>query len=189
MAYVKDKDVMRTSFASAKAVDYHDRVRWGPILAGATIAVVLQLVLSILGSAVSFSFGTPIMNVEAAGTEISIWTIFNIAISLFVAGWLMARTCGPMNKKTALLNGTILWATTLTFGLWLLASGITGTVAIAVSSSRITLEQVPARVRIFEPNPEQAAEWLFVFGSLLGLVASSLGSLVGASTAKIGYRS
>ena len=170
-------------------IDYHDRVRWGPIIAGIVITITAQLILSALGAAIGLSAGS-------AGWGIGIWAIISLFISLFIGGWIMASTCGPMNKKSALLNGAILWAATLVVSGWLLASGVTGTFGIAASASGAMLDQVqePGGVEIPEnPNiqvPNIPAEevqdyaarasWYFLFGALLGLVASLIGATAGA---------
>ena len=39
-------------------IDYHDRVRWGPIIAGIVITIASQLILSSLGAAIGLSSGS-----------------------------------------------------------------------------------------------------------------------------------
>ena len=84
--------------AVTPVVEYHDRVRWGPILAGLMITIVSQLVLSALGGVIGL---TAVGSVSAgtAGTVATIWAIFSLLISLFLGGWMMARTCGPYEQK------------------------------------------------------------------------------------------
>jgi hypothetical protein len=170
-------------------IDYHDRVRWGPIIAGIVITIASQLILSAFGAAIGLSAGN-------IGWGVGIWAVISLLISLFIGGWIMASTCGPMNKKSALLNGAILWAATLAVSGWLLASGVSGTFGIAATASGAVLDQVqePGGIDIPEnPNVEvptipaeqvQAyaarASWYFLFGSLLGLVASLIGATAGA---------
>jgi len=185
-------------------VDYHDRVRWGPIFAGIVITIASQLILSALGAAIGLSAGASGADAGDVGLGIGIWAIISLLISLFIGAWIMASTCGPMNKKTALLNGAILWAATLAVSGWLLASGVSGTFGIAASNAGAVLNQVqePGGVEIPSdpsaavPNvtPQQAqtyagnaaeASWAFLFGSLLGLVASLIGATVGARKPRV----
>ncbi len=170
-------------------IDYHDRVRWGPIIAGIVITIASQLILSSLGAAIGLSSGS-------IGWGVGIWAVISLLISLFIGGWVMASTCGPMNKKSALLNGAILWAATLAVSGWLLASGVSGTFGIAASASGTVLDQVqqpggvdiPANPGAAVPNIPAAqvqdyaarASWYFLFGSLLGLIASLIGATAGA---------
>ena len=181
-------------------VEYHDTVRWGPILAGIVVAIVSQLMLSALGAAVS-GFAAGEAAPRAIGTGMGIWAVISLLISLFLGAWTMASSCGPMNKKTAMLNATIMWATTLVISGWLLASGVSGTFGVLASSAGGALTQVvePGGASLPTPNqvteavpditPTEAAQYAataakgsvyFLLGSLLGLIASLIGSTVGA---------
>jgi hypothetical protein len=200
MAYT-NRPVTETAAVVPAVADYHDRVRWGPIIAGLAVALVTQLILSALGAAVAASgianSGAPRTNAPGALQGVGIWTVISLLISLFIGAWVMARACGPMNRNTALLNGAILWATTLALSAWLLASGVTGAFGLAVnaaaSAAGAALPQTGLPTTPPQPqaglNAQQAREvaagtatagWSFVIGSLLGLVASLIGAAVGA---------
>ena len=179
-------------------VEYHDRVRWGPIFAGIVISIAAQLVLSALGASIGLTAGATGAAAGAVGAGVGIWSIVSLFISLFLGSWVMASTCGPMNKKTAMLNGTILWATTLAISAWLLASGVSGTFGVVAANAGSIVDQIQEPGGVSLPNPGAAvpdataqeaqqyaanaakAGWSFLFGSLLGLVASLIGSTVGA---------
>src|ERR687886_303212 len=181
-----------------QVVEYHDRVRWGPILSGLVVALATQLVLSALGAAIGSTFlsgsGAPRSNAGGVGTTVGIWSIISLLISLFVGSWVAARGCGPMNRNTALLNGAILWATTLALSSWLLASGVTGAFGIAASNAGEVINQVQqGGVNVPNNPPSVTAQqtrdiagdaakglWSFVIGSLLGLAAALGGSSAGA---------
>ncbi len=182
-----------------QVVEYHDRVRWGPIISGLVVALATQLILSALGAAIGSSFlsgsGAPRTNAPGVGTGVGIWSIISLLISLFVGSWVAARACGPMNRSTALLNGAVLWATTLALSSWLLASGVTGAFGIAASNAGEVIGQVQQQGGVNVPNnaPNVTATqanniagsaarglWSFVIGSLLGLAASLAGASAGA---------
>ncbi|MBZ8179681.1 MAG: hypothetical protein SAL07_04670 [Oscillatoria sp. PMC 1051.18] len=192
MSYTEQtREDVRDPVVVNSVVDYHDRVRWGPIFAGIVIAISTQLVLSALGAAIGFSVADT-NEASAVGLGVGIWSIISLFISLFIGAWVMARTCGPMNNKTALLNGAILWATTLAISSWLLASGVSGTFGVVVSNAGEIIDRVqePGGVEIPNnvPNLNTAqatvnaakVAWSFIFGSLLGLVASMIGAIAGA---------
>jgi hypothetical protein len=188
------------------ATNYHDQVRWGPIIAGLTVALSTQLVLSALGLAIGASnigdSGAPRSIAGNVGVGVGIWSIVSLLISLFAGGWTAARTAGRMNRGTALLNGAVLWASTLALSAWLISSGVSGAFGVAASNagsvvsqvqqnpsivpgtnSGQTAPQVPTitaqQTRDIAGNTAKAS-WSFVFGSLLGLVASLIGSALGA---------
>lgn len=182
-----------------QVVEYHDRVRWGPIISGLVVALATQLILSALGAAIGSTFlagsGAPRSNAPGVGTGVGIWSIISLLIALFIGSWVAARACGPMNRNTALLNGAILWATTLAFSSWLLAGGVSGAFGVAASNAGDVINQVqqPGGVQIPRNVPNITADqardiadnaakglWSFVIGSLLGLAASLAGASAGA---------
>ena len=185
--------------APVAVTGYHDLVRWGPIFAGLVVAIATQLVLTALGAAVGL---TNIAGSDAAqsnaggvGTAVGIWSIISLLIALFLGGYVTSRACGPMNRKTALLNGAILWATTLAVSAWLLSSGVAGAFGLAAQGADAVVNQVPSIDALPDAaqNPnvtqEQAQNiagnaakvgWSFALGSLLGLVAALAGAATGA---------
>jgi hypothetical protein len=195
MAYT-DRSVNRSNIDAV--IDYHDRVRWGPIFAGLVVAISVQLVLSALGAAIGLTnlsdSGAPRSNAGDVGAAVGIGSIIGLFISLVIGGWVTTRASGPMNRSTALLNGAILWATTLAISAWLLSSGVSGAFGIIASNAGEAINQaqqggvgVPRTV----PNvsAQQAREaagnaakvgWSFALGSLLGLAASLIGASAGA---------
>jgi hypothetical protein len=205
MAYVNDPMNRSTEPAVAVPVaTYHDLVRWGPILAGLVTAISTQLVLTGLGAAIGLTSlansGAPQSNASGVGSAVGIWSIISLLIALFVGGWITARACGPMNRKTALLNGAILWATTLAVSAWLLSSGVSGAFGIAASNAGEIINQVPGGLpspnEVPDPNvTTQEAQniagnaakvgWSFALGSLLGLAASLAGSAVGVRLPRV----
>ena len=207
MAYVNrpSDDIINEPVVSGKVVtDYHDRVRWGPILSGLVVALATQLILSALFAAIGADTvagsGRPrTISGDVAG-NVGIWSVIGLLISLFTGGWVTARGCWPMNRSTALLNGAILWATTLALGSWLLANGVTSAFGLATSAASNAagaisdqVQQGGVNIPQNVPSPDitttdtrQGADatatglWWFVFGSLLGLLASMIGSAAGA---------
>lgn len=178
------------------ATDYHDRVRWGPILAGLVVAISAQLVLSGIGAAIGLTglanSGAPRSDALGTGTAVGIWSIVSLLIALFLGGWITARACGPMTRSTALLNGAILWATTLAISAWLLSSGVSGAFGIVASNAGEIVSQAQQGTTPVPTDPNVTAEqardaagnaakigWGFAFGSLLGLLATLVGTSVG----------
>ena len=188
MAYTESG---RNSVVETFAIeDNKDRIRWGPIIAGIFVAIATQLILSALGAAIGLTVGA-----TGGALGVGIWSIISLLIALFIGSWVAAAGCSPMNKKTAMLHGFILWATTLAISAWLLASGVSGAFGIAASNAGEVLNQVQQPGGVSVPNqvpnvPNQQlqqvadssakAAWYFIIGSLLGLAASLIGASVGA---------
>jgi hypothetical protein len=187
--YVVDRN------APVVATSYHDQVRWGPIIAGLVMALSTQLVLSALGVAIGMTSigasGAPRSEAGGVGMNIGYWSIFSLLISLFFGGWITSRTAGRMNRNTALLNGAILWASTLALSAWLLSSGVSGAFGLAAANAGDLVNQAQLNPAV-PPSPTITAQqardlaantakvsWSFVLGSLLGLAAALIGSAAG----------
>lgn len=188
--------------AGTQVVDYHDRVRWGPIIAGIMTALASQLVLSAIGAAIGASniagSGAPRSNAGNVGEAVGIWSIISLFLSLLIGSWVASRSSGPLNRNTAMLNGAILWATTLALSSWLLANGVSGAFGVVAANAGEVINQVqqgganlPNSAPDVNVSAQQARElagnaakvgWSFAIGSLLGLAASLIGSSIGART-------
>jgi hypothetical protein len=190
-----ERRIVDRPIAGAPVVaEYHDRVRWGPIIAGLVLAITLQLVLSGIGAAIGLSAVAGADNPQAAaadaGTGVGIWSIISLLISLFLGGWLTTSLCGPMNRNTALLNGAVLWATTIALSALLLTSGVAGAFGVVGANLGEIVNQAQTgtgetqgltqeQVRQIAENAATAG-WSFAFGSLLGLIATLVGAVLGA---------
>ena len=97
--------------------------------------------------------GTAIGLITASsGVVTGIWTVVTLLIALFIGSWVAAAGCSPMNTKTAMLHGLILWATTLAVSAWLLASGVSGAFGVAASNAGEVLNQAQQPGGINLPN-------------------------------------
>jgi hypothetical protein len=201
MSYVNrvgDDVISAEAIAANRGNEYHDRVRWGPIFSGVLVALATQFILSSLfgaiGAATIANSGAPRTVTSDVVGNVGWWSTIALLISLFIGGWTTSRACGPINRSTALLNGAILWATTLAISSLLLANGVWGAFGVAVPNTAIILNQFPQpgnttpqsltnltaeQARILASMTSKAL-LLFVFGSLLGLIAAMMGTVVGS---------
>ncbi|MFN6482250.1 MULTISPECIES: hypothetical protein [unclassified Nostoc] len=200
MSYVNrtgNEGIATEPVIAGRVAEYHDLVRWGPIISGLLVSLATQLILSAIIGAVAAGTvegsGAPRTIAPNAAGNAGLWSTIALLISLFTGGWVTARACGPMNRNTALLNGAILWATTLAVSSWLLASGVSGAFGVAASNAGEVINQVQQQGGVNVPQANISAQqardaaanlrsglWWFVFGSLLGLIASMIGAVTGA---------
>lgn len=155
-----------------------DRVRWGPLWAGAliTIATFLMAQLAI--------FAAGLFQGGDAGT----WLTAAAALAAFFLGGLVVGATAIWHKASdGLLHGIILWAFA-TVGLLVLALigggtllGPMSTVAAdLVQIQNVNLQNLPAeQVTQALSGARDAAGWALI-GLALALLASAVGGLVGA---------
>jgi hypothetical protein len=106
----------------------HLRISWAAIVGGVVLAVVLQLLLSLLGAGV----GLGTVNVNDSGTPMAstlgisagVWWLLSSCIAIGVGGFVAAWFAGVEIRFDGVLHGLVTWgiATLLTF--WLLSSAI-----------------------------------------------------------------
>jgi hypothetical protein len=102
------------------------RVAWGAIIAGMVIAVVVQLVFSLLGAGIGLStvdptrYNTP--DAASFGLGTGIWWIVSSVIALFAGGWVAGRLSDAPEKTEAVLHGLLTWGLATLVTVYLLAS-------------------------------------------------------------------
>jgi hypothetical protein len=102
------------------------RLSWGAVFAGLVVATALQIVLTLLGTAVGLAAWDPGESARGLGLGLGagIWAILSILISLFVGGIATGRLAGILRRKDGALHGVLLWGLSTILTLWLLASGV-----------------------------------------------------------------
>ncbi|HEX6938121.1 MAG TPA: hypothetical protein VF158_01825 [Longimicrobiales bacterium] len=103
------------------------RLSWGAIFAGLVIAVVTQVVLSLIGLAVGFGaleFG-PGGTLQEVGVGAGIWAVLTGLISLFVGGLAAGHFAGILTRLDGVLHGVLVWGLSVIVALWALSTGVT----------------------------------------------------------------
>lgn len=122
--------VLRDRSISATASGH--KVSWGAILAGVVMALVVQLVLSILGLGIGLatvdpaSTGTPSASSLSIGA--GIWWVLSGVIGSTVGGYVAGRLSGKSSTSTAGYHGLISWGVSTMIVVFLLSSTVGGMV-------------------------------------------------------------
>lgn len=121
-----------TSAAFGEGYEAIKRVSWGAIFAGTVVAMVVQIVLTLLGISIGLGVisqtpGTGVLGGVGIGT--AIWLIVSTLISLFIGGYVAGRLAGMPTRPDGVLNGIVVWALATLISLYL----ATSTVGSAVS--------------------------------------------------------
>jgi hypothetical protein len=104
------------------------RMSWGAVLAGAVVALSVQLLLSLLGLGIGLATVDP-----AAGDTPSV-TSFGIAtgvfyaivtlLSLFAGGWVAGRLAGMPVRTDGLLHGLVTWSVAMLLLLYVVTTSV-----------------------------------------------------------------
>jgi hypothetical protein len=145
-----------------------NEVSWGAIFAGVVVALVTQVLLSMLGAGIGIATLDPGTGDNPAASTFSIvagiWYLLSGIISAFVGGYIAARMSGKTVATTGALHGLTTWAFTTLLVLYLLTStvgalvgGAFSGVASAIGGLGKTVAQTAAPI-IAESNPLDAIE-------------------------------
>lgn len=88
------------------------RISWSAIFAGVLIAIVVQLLLSLLGVGIGLGTIDPVeeQNPTAGlGIGSAIWYIVSSLISLFVGGWVAGRLASTPRLFDGIIHGVLTW--------------------------------------------------------------------------------
>jgi len=120
------------------------RISWGAILAGAVLALVIQLALSLLGLGIGLGTIDPLTEqnpMAGIGIGAGIWWVVSMLVSLYLGATVASRLAGMPRSTDGMLHGLLTWSvvTLLTFYLLTTAvgriiGGVTGVAGRALSS-------------------------------------------------------
>jgi hypothetical protein len=181
------------------------RTSWGAVVAGAVVAISLQMIFTVVGVAIGATTtdfaAAPADRVrDGLGLGAALWWLVTGTLALFAGGCVVGRFTGMTRSPDVLLHALVMWGVTALFGFFVVTSGAgmlygtsmdatyTGARASAApidGSSLIVTEDSaanPAGSAAQGVSSEEArryvrtASWWTLFGLLLGIAASLAGS-------------
>jgi hypothetical protein len=99
------------------------RISWGPIIAGAALALAVFFLLALLGGALGLSVNGQVRGDNIA-TGAAVWAIVTTALCLFIGGFVTSQFSVGENKLEAVIYGLIMWGVVFAALMWLMASGV-----------------------------------------------------------------
>ncbi len=103
------------------------RLSWSAILAGVIVAVIVQLLLSLLGLGVGLSTFSPTTDdspFSGYGTGASIWWLLSVLIALFSGGLVTGWLSYSSEKVDNMLHGVVAWALFTLLSLYIVTSSV-----------------------------------------------------------------
>src|SRR5688572_2691062 len=134
---------MKEEYIAAEVTEvrrpFYRHVSWSAIAAGLAVAMVVQIVLTMLGVSIGAATIQPLEEnnpVEGLGIGAGIWWFITGLISLFVGAFVAGRLAGVFRKKDGALHGFLMWstATVVAFSIAGVAGGFFGTGAMSAMS-------------------------------------------------------
>ncbi|WP_274630896.1 PhnA-like protein [Arvimicrobium flavum] len=144
-----------------------NKVSWGAILAGVVVALVIQVLLTMLGVGIGVAVLDPHAGDNPAASTFSIsaaiWYAAAGILAAFAGGYIAARMSGKTSPTTGALHGLTTWAFTSLLVLYLLSTtvgAIVGGAFSGISSAIGGIGQTVAQTApvIADANPLDAIE-------------------------------
>jgi hypothetical protein len=111
-------------------------IGWSAILAGATVAVGVWLVLHMLGIGVGLTAIDPddAGTLRGVGIGAGIWSAIAPLVALFIGGLVAGRVAPTINSANAAIHGAVVWALTGIAALVLLSAAVSSAVQGAAAT-------------------------------------------------------
>ena len=170
---------IETGRTEPEVSDRYDRERvwsrWGGVIAGFVLAVGAQLLLGLLGHAISFS---AVAIASAPGAKFAaafavVWFAAEALITTFFGGYMAARLSTTVSARDGAISGALTWALGIVLALGAVGALGVGGFELGATAPFMTqsMSMVPAEV-IFA--------WSVFALAVLSLVTSMLGGAAGA---------
>ena len=125
-----------------KPVYAYPLISWGPVLAGAAVAIALGALFAVLGVAIGATYFSP-YNLERDAKMITVggglWIVFANLVALQVGGFIAARSSRFADHTNGMFQGLAVWAVTLIAAMLLagssLSSGMQGAASAAIDQA------------------------------------------------------
>lgn len=110
-------------------MDFMKRISWSAVFAGVLIAIVTQMLLTLLGLGIGLSTIDPVTErnpTEGLGTGSAIWYISSSLLSLFLGGWVAGRLASAPRLFDGVIHGVLTWCLVTLLTIYFLTTAIGG---------------------------------------------------------------
>jgi pyruvate/2-oxoglutarate dehydrogenase complex dihydrolipoamide acyltransferase (E2) component len=120
-----------------------NQVSWGAVIAGATIALVVQIILNMVGIGVGLSTIDVAAGDSPSAGSLSIgaglWWVISGIVAAGLGGYIAGRLSGKASQSTTAYHGLIAWAVSTLIVVYLLSSAASGLIGGALSTASSAL--------------------------------------------------
>jgi len=136
------------------------RISWGSVIAGAVVALVVQIAMNMLGLSIGAIAVSPSVDVSAGtfGTGTVIWLAASSLLSLFAGGLVAGRLAGTPQGLDGVLHGLLTWAVATLFTLVMFVSGAGSIVNSTLNLASDSLALIGTAVEDYSPEVAEALD-------------------------------
>lgn len=149
------------SVTAEDVLPVRSRIAWGPVLAGAVLALATYFLLTLVGTALGLSVHGRVSD-QGLATGAVVWAVITTAWSLFVGGFIASQFTTGENKFEGMVYGLMVWGVVLATIITLLAIGVRAGfgamvgVAQAAPAANTNWEEVARRNGATDADVERA---------------------------------
>lgn len=128
---VPNPGIAPTALINAEDVKYVaaiKRITWAAIFAGVVIALVVQILFSMLGTGIGVSTVDPMQHQtpdpEVLALSAAVWLFLSSFIALFTGGWIAGRLAGIPHAVDGMIHGLLTWGLSTLLALYLVGSSV-----------------------------------------------------------------
>ena len=107
-----EKEIVYTERPRTGGLDFMKRISWSAIFAGVLVAIVTQMLLTLLGLGIGLGTIDPVQErnpTAGLGIGSAIWYIISSLLSLFVGGWITGRLASAPRLFDGIIHGVLTW--------------------------------------------------------------------------------
>ncbi|MFN7116192.1 MAG: hypothetical protein ACK4TA_05295 [Saprospiraceae bacterium] len=108
-------------------LDFVKRISWSAVFAGVLVAVVTQILLTLLGLGIGLGTIDPLEEskpLQGLGIGSAIWYIISSLLSLFAGGWVAGRLASTPRLFDGIIHGVLTWCLATLLTLYFLTTTI-----------------------------------------------------------------
>lgn len=135
------------------------RISWAAVFAGLTVALGVQLILSLLGIGIGATTIDPLTEqnpMSGIGLGTGIWFMITSLIALFAGGWVAGRMAGIPRNLDSVLHGFLTWGLVTLLTFYLLTTTVGSLISGAAGVLGKTLSAVGQGVAAVAPEAASA---------------------------------
>lgn len=103
------------------------RISWSAVFAGVLIAIVTQMLLTLLGLGIGLATIDPLEEsrpMAGLGVGSAIWYIVSSLLSLFIGGWVAGRLASAPRRFDGIIHGVLTWCLTTLLTIYFLTTTV-----------------------------------------------------------------